>query len=180
MAAPKGNRFWEARSSHGRKPIFETPDDLWKACLEYFEWVEENPLYEMRPFAFQGIVTQEPVPKMRAMTIMGLCNFLDIAHPTWEDYRRKEGFSATASRVDNIIRQQKFEGASADMLNPSIIARDLGLADRRELSGPDGGPIQTEEVVRDADDFARRVAGLAARSAGAGTGADDAGGEGGA
>ncbi|ECS3557312.1 DNA-packaging protein, partial [Salmonella enterica subsp. enterica serovar Agona] len=25
MAAPKGNRFWEARSSHGRNPKFESP-----------------------------------------------------------------------------------------------------------------------------------------------------------
>ncbi|MEX8971554.1 DNA-packaging protein, partial [Escherichia sp. E4736] len=26
MAAPKGNRFWEARSSHGRNPKFESPE----------------------------------------------------------------------------------------------------------------------------------------------------------
>lgn len=44
MAAPKGNRFWEARSSHGRNPKFESPEALWAACCEYFEWVEANPL----------------------------------------------------------------------------------------------------------------------------------------
>ncbi len=44
MAAPIGNRFWEQRSSHGRKPIFEDPEQLWEAACEYFEWVTDNPL----------------------------------------------------------------------------------------------------------------------------------------
>ena len=44
MAAPKGNRFWEARSSHGANPKFKDPSDLWGACVEYFEWVDDNPL----------------------------------------------------------------------------------------------------------------------------------------
>ena len=64
MAAPKGNRFWEARSSHGSKPVFEKPEQLWQACCEYFAWVENNPLYESKAFAFQGMVTQEAIPKM--------------------------------------------------------------------------------------------------------------------
>ena len=34
MVAPVGNRFWEVRSSHGRSPIFESPDALWSACCE--------------------------------------------------------------------------------------------------------------------------------------------------
>ena len=36
MAAPLGNQFWKARSSHGRNPIFVSPDDLWTAASEYF------------------------------------------------------------------------------------------------------------------------------------------------
>ncbi|WP_084398294.1 DNA-packaging protein [Henriciella aquimarina] len=144
MAAPAGNRFWEARSSHGRKPIFESPDDLWGACVEYFEWVEENPLYGVDVVKFEGSAHDHPVPKMRAMTIAGLCNFLDIAQVTWAEYRtRSEDFTLVTSRVDSIIRQQKFEGAAADLLNPRIIARDLGLAEKHEHSGPNGGPMQT-------------------------------------
>ncbi len=88
-------------------------------------------------------MVQEPVAKMRAMTIMGLCNFLDIAMATWQEYRGKQDFSAVVSRVEQIIRQQKFEGASADLLNPNIIARDLGLADKQEHMGEGGGPLIT-------------------------------------
>jgi hypothetical protein len=134
MAAPVGNEFWKVRSSHGRKPIFATPDDLWNACVEYFEWVEANPLYETKGFAFQGIVTKETFPKMRAMTISGLCIFLDIGRRSWDDYKSREDYSPVCEAVEEVIRTQKFEGASADLLNPSIIARDLGLADKSDLN----------------------------------------------
>jgi len=141
MSAPVGNQFWKARSSHGRSPKFDKPEKLWAAACEYFDWVEANPLYEDKLVSYQGVTTHEPVAKMRAMTIVGLCVFLDIVRSTWDEYRSKKGFSDIVTRVEDIIRTQKFEGASADLLNPSIIARDLGLADKSELSGPDGGPI---------------------------------------
>ena len=134
MPAPLGNEFWKVRSSHGRNPIFASADQLWNAACEYFEWVDRNPLYEARPFAYQGEVKIENVAKMRAMTIGGLCIFLDIARRTWDGYRQREDFVPVTTRVDEIIRTQKFEGAAADLLNPNIIARDLGLADKSELS----------------------------------------------
>lgn len=132
MAAPKGNQFWKARSSHGRNPTFASPDALWEACCEYFEWVDANPLYEEKVFNGKDGIARANVTKMRAMTIGGLCIFLDIARSTWDEYRRHDDFSGIASRVDEVIRAQKFEGASADLLNPNIIARDLGLADKSE------------------------------------------------
>lgn len=156
MAAPKGNQFWRVRSSHGRKPIFPDPDILWDACCEYFEWVEANPLWEDRVMSYQGVNTHEPVAKMRAMTVTGLCNFLDISLQAWTEYRTRNGFGDVTTRVDQIIRDQKFAGAAADLLNANIIARDLGLADKSELTGKDGGPIQTEDAG--GYDLARRIA----------------------
>lgn len=146
MAAPKGNRFWEARSSHGRKPIFASADDMWAAACEYFEWVDDNPLYEDKVTSFQGVNTHEPVAKMRAMTQAGLLIFLDISKETWGDYRKREGFSDVTARIDEIIYSQKFAGAAADLLNASIIARDLGLADKSEVTGKGGGPIEVAET----------------------------------
>lgn len=151
MAAPKGNQFWKIRSSHGRKPIFATPDDLWDACVEYFEWVDKNPLYESQAFAYQGDVQIKKLPKMRAMTVTALCIFLDIVKSTWDDYRTKEGFSLVTTRAEDIIRAQKFEGASAGLLNANIIARDLGLADKNELTGKGGDPVQIVITQQDAE-----------------------------
>ena len=144
--APKGNEFWRMRSSHGRKPIFKKPEDLLEACFEYFQWVHDNPLMASEVVKYQGEAKLTQVPKMRAMTIGGLCIFLDITFETWTQYRKKEGFSEVSTRVEEIIRTQKFEGAAADLLNHAIIARDLGLADKQEHTGNDGKPISIQDV----------------------------------
>lgn len=151
MAAPVGNQFWKQRSSHGRKPVFADPDALWEACCEYFQWVGDNPLKEAQAFAYQGNVTVHELSKMRAMTVAGLCIFLDISTQAWGEYRERDGFGDVTSRVDEIIRTQKFEGASAGLLNANIIARDLGLADKSELGGKDGGPVQVIIQGKDAE-----------------------------
>ena len=137
-AAPAGNQFWKARSSHGRKPIFKTPNDLWKACVEYFEWVENNPLKAERLFAYQGEITTYNEKRMRAMTMGGLWLFLDVCKETWYSYRDKQDFVSVVTQAEEIIREQKFTGAAADLLNANIIARDLGLADKKEhkVTGP--------------------------------------------
>ena len=155
-----GNRFWEARSSHGAKPKFANPDDLWAACSEYFEWNVSNPLYEAKAFAFQGVVTVENMPKMRAMTVGALCLFLDVTHKQWIEWKSSRAdLSEVLMRVEAIIFAQKFEGASADLLNANIIARDLGLADKQEHTGKDGADLipKMDEV-----ETARRVAFLLA------------------
>lgn len=142
-----GNRFWEARSSAGPKPKFREPETLWAACLEYFDWCHNNPLYEDRLVTFQGEATHEPVAKMRAMTVGGLCLFLDVAHQTWIEWRHsRPDLREVITQAEDVIRQQKFAGAAADLLNANIIARDLGLADKSELTGKDGGPVETKNV----------------------------------
>lgn len=156
MSAPIGNEFWKARSSHGRAPIFASADALWSACCEYFEWVEANPLYERKAFSSKDGINTIDLPKMRAMTISGLCIFLDISRQAWSEYRAREDFSDICARVDETIRTQKFEGASADLLNANIIARDLGLADKSEQSGPNGGPIEAKITAFELVPFKRR------------------------
>ena len=134
MAFPKGNRFWEQRSSHGRKPIFETPEAMWNAACEYFKWVDDNPLWESKVTQYQGEPITMTVPKIRAMTQSGLCLFLDITQETYIQYRSKDGFSEVTNNIDAVIRDQKFSGAAADLLNANIIARDLGLKDSTETT----------------------------------------------
>lgn len=129
-----GNKFWMARSSHGREPIFKTKQALWKACIEYFEWVHDNPLKGTELVKHQGHGKEFEVSKMRAMTISGLCIFLGISRNTWTNYRERKGFEDVTSRVDDIIYTQKFEGAAGGLLNPVIIARELGLADKQTIT----------------------------------------------
>ena len=135
MAAPKGNRFWEKRSSHGRKPIFASPDDLWDAATQYFEYVDSHPLYEYKAFQHLGKIKTKKLPIIRAMTLAGLCLYLDISRQGFEDYRGRDGFIDITDQILEVIRSQKFEGAAAGLLNANIIARDLGLVDKSETKG---------------------------------------------
>jgi hypothetical protein len=146
MSAPKGNQFWKARSSHGRGKIFETPDELWDACCEYFEWVEENPLWEAKLVSYQGVSKEEILPKMRAMTLDGLYFFLGISRSTWDLYQERDDFIAVTTEAEHVIREQKFTGAAAELLNPNIIARDLGLKDKSEQEH--SGGISVERIER--------------------------------
>lgn len=157
-----GNKFWEARSSAGPKPKFAEEAGLWKAATEYFEWVDSNPLWEDRLVTFQGTATHEPMAKMRAMTLAGLCLFLDVDQRTWTEWRkRRADLLPVITRVEAVIYSQKFAGAAADLLNANIIARDLGLADKAEVTGKDGAPI---EVHHAADELVSRIARIAARA----------------
>lgn len=130
MQFQAGNKFWLARSSHGRNPIFKDAEQLRDACYEYFQWVEDNPLLEEKIFHASGVITKDTITKMRAMTIGGLCVFLDIDRTTWENYRVNPDFFRITKEVEEIIYNQKFTGAAADLLNSNIIARELGLSDK--------------------------------------------------
>lgn len=140
MAAPTGNQFWKARSKHGRDKLFASAEILWESCCEYFQWVEDNPLWENKVAQFQGSVVDMPAAKMRAMTIGGLCIFLDVDRSTWTEWKTNKDFSAVVKKAEEVIYEQKFTGAAADLLNSSIIARELGLSDKSDIAhtSPDG------------------------------------------
>lgn len=135
MAAPKGNQFWKARTKHGRDKLFADSEALWEACCEYFQWVEDNPLWEDKIMSANGEPVSTPMFKMRAMTLEGLCLFLDISPRSWHGWRdtKDDDFLRIIERVDQIIRDQKFSGAAAGLLNANIIARDLGLRDASDV-----------------------------------------------
>jgi hypothetical protein len=166
LAAPTGNQFWLQRSTHGRKPIFACADDLWNAACEYFQWVEDNPLKEGKIFSYQGDIVEGEVSKMRAMTIQAMCFFLDISDDTWADYCKRDDFIGITSEIKKVIFAQKFEGAAADLLNANIISRELGLVDKKQLSGDSENPIivKTARDLTD-DDLANIAAGSGARAA---------------
>lgn len=127
MPAPKGNQFWKLGQQNGRPRKFNTPEELWVMACEYFQWCDENPLISTE---FLGKDAEErSVPKMRAYTWSGLEFFCNVA--SFQDYKNTyKEFSEIITRIEKIIYTQKFEGASAGLLNATIISRDLGLADK--------------------------------------------------
>lgn len=134
MVAPKGNEFWKIANYKGMNLKFETPEKLWEAAEGYFQWCDENPLKEEKLFHYQGEVTKETVSKMRAYTLKHLCLHIGCSKNYLEQFNVEDNqeFSVIITRIRDIIYTQKFQGSAADLLNPSIIARDLGLVDKIE------------------------------------------------
>lgn len=135
----------EQKASAGRPTIFKDGDELRHACLEYFQWVDTNPLLEQQVqfSAKQAAWAKTDKTKKRPYTQGGLCYYLAIPQKTWIDWRRSEKFARVVKEIDDAIYRQKFEGASSGFFNVNIIARDLGLADKQEITGPGGGPQET-------------------------------------
>lgn len=134
MAAPKGNKFWELRSKHGRDKLFATPELLWEAACEYFQWIEENPLIEKD---WKGKEAAEvEILHTRPYTYQGLCMYLDANVQYFNQFESSlkdktdeisKDFSTIVTRIRETIYRQKFEGASCGFYNATIISRDLGL-----------------------------------------------------
>jgi len=125
------NDYWKLRkdmSADGRKLSVQEFTDK---CQEYIDFCINNPLKEVD---YRGKdATEVVLPKMRAMTLYGLCNYIGIDFTTLQEWGKDKKYSNIVSRVKDLFYTQKFEGAAAGMLNPSIIARDLGLADKQEI-----------------------------------------------
>lgn len=140
MAAPKGNKFYLRRAKHGPNVIFADPAKLWEAAVEYFAWCDANPLQAIEYNGKDAVKCI--VPKMRPYTTLGLQVFLGVNKTYLSDAKARLGKSRKAvdkemleviDRIEQILYVQKFDGAAAGLLHPTIIARSLGLVEKQEV-----------------------------------------------
>ena len=77
----------------------------------------------------------------RPYTISGLCLYLNTNHGYFSDFKkslegqtdkRSQDFSDTITRIEEVIRTMKYEGAAVGAFNASIIGKDLGLVEKVE------------------------------------------------
>jgi len=164
-----GNRFWEARTKHGIDKMFKTPKILKDAVIEYFVWVQDNPLPSAAVHDGKVIM----VPKMQAMTMKGLCIFLGVnnryfgqfkarveeallADPKGEVDQKKfklnTEFATVITWVEDCIFTQKFTGAAAGLLNGNLISQELGMRGKIEVNHKNNGgkfePVQNNVIIR--------------------------------
>lgn len=151
MGAEKENQYWKLRkdmSEDGRKISVE---ELEIKIQDYIDFCVNNPLKEQVVVA-KGIKLEDQTTKyttelnkMRAMSLWGVCTWLNIVKSTWQEWRKDEKYSAVITRAETLFKSYKFEGAAAGMLHPNIIARDLGLVDKKEQSVKTEQPLFPEE-----------------------------------
>lgn len=129
---------------------------MWEAACEYFQWCDDNPLIE-EDFISSGPKGGEIIQlnKMRPYTLHGLCLYLDCSttyfrafKSTLDPGREKnyKDFLTVLTRIEETVYNQKFSGAAAGFLNANIIARDLGLTDKKELDVPGGIQITVKRA----------------------------------
>lgn len=137
MSAPAGNQFWKLRNRHGREKLFKTPDLLWEAACEYFEWCDGNPWCTIKKKTKKTEEETEETPTQRPYTLTGFLIYCDANKGYWSDFKRAnhQDFSEVITRIEEIIETQQFEGATVGAFNANIIARKLGLTDKQEFSG---------------------------------------------
>lgn len=140
MAAPKGNSFWKlVGKAWESEKIFKSPQELWERACEYFQYIDDNPWQKIDAAkAGDRFGEHVTIPTARPYTISGLCLFLGIHEDTLNNYEKKEGYEAyfgVTHAIKKICYTQKFEGAAVGAFNANIIARDLGLSDKKEIEG---------------------------------------------
>ena len=155
-------QFWRTSPEKGPTPKFATPEDMREAAMKAFQHYEDHPHREEVLFHNKGHVVRAFKRVMRPYTFRGVALRMGTTTATLTNYRPVPGYSEVLDWMEEVIYTQKFEGAAGNMMNANFLARDLGLADKSELSGPNGGPIQSEEVSA-RDIINGKLAGLAAR-----------------
>lgn len=138
MAAPKGNKFYLERLKSGRDKEYQ-PDEIIPTFLEYAEYVYDNPIEEE---VIQKIKTSRDTEEikhvkrktMRVMSIGGFCVYAGITTQTFRNYEKDKDFFGVISRVRDFIENYQLEGASSNQLNPNVISRLLGLADKTDYT----------------------------------------------
>lgn len=143
--------FWNARATEaeekmpskgGRPRIFKSPESVWKAAVEYFEYQNQQ---VWNKIDYKGTFAERvSIPTKAPFSIEGLCLFLGVHTKYWWDFKadikkndkepHKQEYSDIFTRVEEIIFRQQYEGATTGHYNAAIVARKLGLADKKEIT----------------------------------------------
>lgn len=121
---------------------FQTGEDIRKAFEEYFQWASENAIVK-KDFIRGGPAAGKivDIPTMRPFSIQGFQRF----HHLGKDYLDELSNSLNGKddleskdllhAIDwgrNVIYAQQFEGACVGIFSAGLIARKLGLIDKKE------------------------------------------------
>lgn len=136
----------------GIQKTIKTPEELWDLFKAYKHDLETNPLYRNEFNAKFGSIVE--IPLKRPLTWAGFEAFIadrigleDIQNYRYNKDGRYSEFIGIITRIGNVMFAEKFEGAAAGLYQQNIIARELGLTDKKDLSSTDGTMTPKPTVV---------------------------------
>lgn len=148
---------WKERKKTGRPKALKSPEELWSYACDYFETVDNNPWFKqdfVRGGEYAGAHVN--LTTMRPYTWEGFEDYLfkkGIIQDL-DDYRcnldgRYAEFKGTVRAIGKIIFDRNLTGAAANFFNANIIARQLGMADRSDLTVRSEQPLFGDEQSKE-------------------------------
>ena len=119
------------------KPDYLTAQSFWDKACEYFQWCDDNPI-SIEIFKGDEIAT---ISKRRIYNHNGLLAFMGLTKTEAEEYYLFADYRRVMEIINQVIYSDKFEGAAIGLYSANLIARDLGLSDKKEIS------TTTNEIV---------------------------------
>ena len=129
--APLGHPLW----GNPVKPKYYSPDELWLAACEYFEWAKQDPIIK-KDFIKSGDYAGQKVDIEldRPFSLEALCIHINISFQTFLNYERdqKQTYFDVITRIREIINVNNFDGGMVGIFNQNIVIRKLGLTEKIE------------------------------------------------
>lgn len=134
------NMYEIKKADVGGRPVSYTPEELRTKINEYIQFVLSTPIKLEKLFNTARGIVRKSEKHIRPMTVTGCAVYLGITPETLNNYAKRgdedphrEEYLRIVSQAKAIFYQQKFNGATIGAYNPSIIARDLGLAEKKVI-----------------------------------------------
>lgn len=163
MARKNGNLepwepgYWEQRSKKVPKvgrPKKLTPELMWKMACKYFERSQRDVIVKKDfiksgPQAGKIIEIGVHAPYTWEGFNVFLTEKIGLVNLKYYRYNfegRYSEFEEIVSQIDAIMYTQKFNGAAVGLFNSSIIARELGLAEQKDVKVTSEQPLFGDDI----------------------------------
>lgn len=120
--------------------LFKSAEELWDACVEYFQHLKDNPHEAPKLSTFEGQATVANEPRPRVPSLWGLYAYLGIAQTTWFRWKDQKANEYRADlapvmvAIEELIKDWKFSYGATGLANANLMARDLGIGEKVDLS----------------------------------------------
>jgi hypothetical protein len=122
-----------------KKKYIETPEKMWEYFTEYVKHERDNPMYKIEYVGKDGNEVHTPLQVPITFEAFecwladeGIIN--DLGHYSQNLDDRYSDYVPIITRIRNNCFAQNFKGASVGLFNANLIARKLGIADKKEIN----------------------------------------------
>ena len=122
-----------------KKKYIETPEKLWELFKAYVQFEIDNPMYKVEYVGREGKVVRTPLET--PITFEGFeCYLLDqdiindLGDYSKNDNGRYSSYAPIITRIRQNCFVHNFKGAAIGIFSPNLIARKLGLVEKKEVN----------------------------------------------